>query len=391
MNMQDRRLPSAVFFDTIFDNYQTIQHREATVMDRVFNFSPGPAVMPEQALSRAAQEMLCYGSTGVSVMEMSHRSKMYLEIFDGCVALVRELMSVPDDYAVLMLQGGATAMFSAVPMNLMTSSGRADYVDSGSFAHIAMVEASKYGTVNCVASSKPISYTRIPALDSGKFDPGADYFYVCTNNTIYGTRFTEMPDTGAVPLVADMSSNILSETYDVSKFGLIFAGAQKNIGPAGLTLVIVKRSLLGKAMDQCPKIMNLKLQDENDSMINTPSTYSIYMAKLCLEWLKEQGGVPAMERINIEKANLLYDCLDNSKLFRAIAEPPFRSRMNAVFTTGDADKDEAFIKYAQSQGLINLKGHRSVGGMRASIYNAMPVAGVKKLVEAIKDYEEKNA
>ncbi len=356
-------------------------------MNRVYNFAPGPATMPVEVLETAAREMTCYGDTGMSVMEMSHRSKMYLEIFDQAVSDLRELMAIPENYEVLMLQGGATGQFSAVPMNLMTKSGRADYVDSGNFAHGAMVEASKYGTVNCVASSRDGGYRAIPELDRARFDPQADYFYICTNNTIYGTRYTSIPDTGDVPLVADMSSNILSEVYDVNRFGVIFAGAQKNIGPAGLTVAIVRKDLIGRQMDQTPKIMNWKLMADNASMLNTPSTYPIYMAGLCLKWLKRQGGVAAMEKLNIEKARLLYDFLDDSKLFKGVAEAPFRSRMNVTFRTDSADMDAEFVKFASSRGLVNLKGHRSVGGMRASIYNAMPIEGIRALVDALKAFE----
>ncbi len=358
-------------------------------MERVYNFSAGPAVMPEAALETAAREMLNYRGTGMSVMEMSHRSKMYLEIYDRVVAQVKELMSVPDEYAILMLQGGATQQFAAVPMNLMTGSGRADYVDSGNFAHGALVEAQKYGKVSVVASSRDEHYTRVPEIDPAKLDAGADYLYICTNNTIYGTRYAALPE-ASVPLVADMSSNILSEVYDVSKFGVIFAGAQKNIGPAGLTLVIVRKDLCGRAMPLTPKIMDYKLQIDNDSMLNTPSTYAIYMAGLCLDWLQAQGGVSAMEQINIEKAQLLYDYLDESRLFRGVAEKNWRSRMNVTFNTGDEEKDADFVKFAQGQGLLNLKGHRATGGMRASIYNAMPREGIVKLVECMKAFEMKN-
>ena len=359
-------------------------------MNRVYNFSAGPAAMPEPALARAAAEMLDYNGTGVSVMEMSHRSKMYLEIYDRVVAQMKDLMNVPDDYAVLMLQGGAMGQFSAIPMNLMTTSGKADYVDSGNFAHVALVEAQKYGEVNTVASSREGGYTRVPDVDPAKLTADADYLYICTNNTIYGTRYTELPKSNA-PLVADMSSNILSEVYDVSQFGLIFAGAQKNIGPAGLTVVIVRKDLAGNAMPLTPRIMDYALQIKNDSMLNTPSTYSIYMAGLCMDWLKEQGGVRAMEQINIAKSNLIYDYLDGSKLFTGVAETAWRSRMNVTFRTNDEEKDAAFIKFAQANGLINLKGHRAVGGIRASIYNAMPVEGVEALVGCMKQFEANNA
>jgi len=356
-------------------------------MNRVFNFAPGPAVMPLEALETAAREMASYKNTGVSVMEMSHRSKMYLEIFDETVALIRELMAVPDEYAVLLLQGGATGQFAAVPMNLLTGSGKADYVDSGSFAHNALVEAGKYGNARAVASSREKGYTCVPDVDPAAIDPEADYVHITTNNTIFGTRFTAIPNTGNVPLVADMSSNILSEVYDVRDFGVIYAGAQKNIGPAGVTLVIVRKDLLGRAMPMTPNILNWKRMADADSMLNTPSTYAIYMAGLCLKWLKNMGGVPAIEKLNMEKAKLIYDFLDESRLFKGVAEALWRSRMNVTFRTGDEALDDAFVKEAAKAGLINLKGHRSAGGMRASIYNAMPVSGVEALVDFMKQFE----
>ena len=360
-----------------------------SAMNRVYNFAAGPATMPTEALETAAREMLCYGGTGMSVMEMSHRSKMYLEIFDETEALVRELMGVPDDYAVLFLQGGATGQFAAIPLNLLSRS--ADYIDSGNFAHGAMAEARKYGAVRCVASSREENYTRIPAWNAADFDPEADYFYITTNNTIFGTRFAELPETGSVPLVADMSSNILSEVCDVRRFGVIYAGAQKNIGPAGVTLVIVRRDLLGRARETCPKVMNWALMAENGSMLNTPPTYSIYMAGLCLKWLKKQGGVPAIEKVNIEKAQLLYDLLDGSAFYRPTADVRCRSRMNVTFTTPSPEFDAKFVKEAAQAGLVNLKGHRLVGGIRASIYNAMPVSGVRALAEFMKKFEMENA
>ena len=260
-------------------------------MDRVYNFAAGPAAMPLSVLETAAKEMTCYASRGMSVMEMSHRSSMYLEIFQETEALFRELMQVPENYSVLFLQGGATGQFAGIPMNLLTGSGKADYIDSGNFAHGALVEAQKYGKVNVVASSREENYVRIPTWNTADFDPEADYFYITTNNTIFGTRYVTLPETGKVPLVADASSNILSEPYDVSKFGVIFAGAQKNIGPAGLTIVVVRNDLMGHARKDTPKIMDWAKQAENDSMLNTPPTYAIYMAGLCLKWLKEQGGV----------------------------------------------------------------------------------------------------
>ena len=356
-------------------------------MDRVFNFAAGPSTMPEEVLRTAAQEMLCYGSSGMSVMEMSHRSGMYTEIFDETVALVRELMCLPENYEVLWLQGGATGQFASIPLNLMREGGSADYIDSGNFAHGALVEAQKYGSVRCVASSREENYRRIPAWNEADFDPNADYFYITTNNTIFGTRYAALPETGNVPLVADMSSNILSEVYDVSRFGVIYAGAQKNIGPAGATLVIVRKDLLGRERANCPKIMSWQKMAENGSMLNTPPTYSIYMCGLCMQWLKDQGGVEAIEKVNIEKSGLLYGLLDESSFYRAVAETDSRSRMNVCFTTPDKDTDALFVKEAAARGLLNLKGHRLTGGIRASIYNAMPVEGVQALAEFMKAFE----
>ena len=354
-------------------------------MSRVYNFAAGPAMMPEEALERAAAEMLSYKGTGMSVMEMSHRSAMYQEIFDRTVNLLRELMEIPDEYEVLLLQGGATGQFAAVPMNLLKTG--ADYVDSGNFAHGAFVEAQKYGNARVIASSREESYARVPDVDAGAIDPDADYVYITTNNTIYGTRFTRLPDCGKVPLVADMSSNILSEPYDVRDFGVIFAGAQKNIGPVGLTVVVVRKDLLGHARPDTPKIFDWAKQAQAGSMLNTPATYAIYMAGLCLEWLKKEGGVRVIYMRNQVKAKLLYDFLDESRLFRGTAARESRSLMNVTFRTPSPETDAAFVKFAAAQGLVNLKGHRLVGGMRASIYNAMPVEGVTRLVEAMKQFE----
>lgn len=354
-------------------------------MSRVYNFAAGPAMMPEEALERAAAEMLSYKGTGMSVMEMSHRSSAYQEIFDHTVNLLRELMEIPDEYEVLLLQGGATGQFAAVPMNLLKTG--ADYVDSGNFAHGAFVEAQKYGNARVIASSREESYARVPDVDAGAIDPDADYVYITTNNTIYGTRFTRLPDCGKVPLVADMSSNILSEPYDVRDFGVIFAGAQKNIGPAGLTVVVVRRDLLGHARPDTPKIFDWAKQAQAGSMLNTPATYAIYMAGLCLEWLKKEGGVRVICMRNQVRAKLLYDFLDESRLFRGTAARESRSLMNVTFRTPSPETDAAFVKFAAAQGLVNLKGHRLVGGMRASIYNAMPVEGVTRLVEAMKQFE----
>ena len=356
-------------------------------MERVFNFSAGPAVIDESVLRKAAGELLCYPGKGMSVMEMSHRSAMYTEIFCETKALLKQLMQIPDDYDILFLQGGATLQFSAVPLNLMTT-GRADYIDSGNFAHLAAEEARKYGDVHIAGSSREEGYSHVP--ENLDLDPSADYVYMTTNNTIYGTRWTRLPDTGSVPLAADMSSNILSEPVDISRFGVAFAGAQKNIGPAGLCIVIVRRDLLGHAKPYCPKLLDWGLESQNDSMLNTPNTYGISMAKLVFEWLRDLGGVPAIYERNRYKAGLLYDYLDESRLFRPTARRESRSLMNVTFVTGDADKDAAFVKYAAQNGLVNLKGHRSVGGMRASLYNAMPVEGVRKLIDVMKTFEREN-
>ena len=355
-------------------------------MNRVYNFAPGPSMLATEVLEKVQKDLLCYGSTGMSVMEMSHRSKMYLEIFEKTVADLRDVMGVPEGYKVMFLQGGATAMFSAVPLNLMQG-GKADYIDSGNFAHNALVEAQKYGEVNVAGSSREDNYTYIPDYT---LSPDARYVHITTNNTIYGTRYDHVPDTGDIPLVADMSSNILSEVYDVSKFGVIYAGAQKNVAPAGVVILVVREDLLGHELPITPKVMSFKKMADADSMLNTPNCFGIYVAGLTFEWLKKQGGVAAIEKVNIEKANLLYDFLDNSKLFKGTAQAKYRSRMNVTFVTGDADKDAAFVKEATARGLVNLKGHRIVGGMRASIYNAMPMEGVKALVEFMKEFEMNN-
>ena len=359
-------------------------------MDRVYNFAAGPAAMPLPALEKARDELCAYGKTGMSVMEMSHRSKMYLEIYQKTEAAFRSVMQIPDTYAVLFLAGGATGQFAAIPMNLLPEDGVADYVDSGNFAHGAAVEAKKYGNVHVIASSREENYVRIPAFTVADLDANAAYLHITTNNTIFGTRYTELPETGSIPLVADASSNILSEVYDINRFGVMYAGAQKNIGPAGMAVVIVRKDLMGHARAITPKIYDWAKQAEGDSMVNTPPTYTIYMAGLCLDWVAEQGGVAALEKVNIEKAALLYDCLDNSKLFKGTADPAFRSRMNVTFVTGNPDQDADFVKEAAAQGLVNLKGHRLVGGIRASIYNAMPIEGVQKLVNFMKEYEAKH-
>ncbi|MEM1485242.1 3-phosphoserine/phosphohydroxythreonine transaminase [Oscillospiraceae bacterium PP1C4] len=360
-------------------------------MARVYNFSAGPSVLPESVLAKAASEMLDYEGSGQSVMEMSHRSKEYEAIINGCEALLREVMAIPDNYKVLFLQGGAWSQFSMVPLNLLNGSGKADFVITGQWAKKAYEEASRYGKCNVVASSKDKTFSYIPKLDPSKFDPEADYFHICLNNTIYGTVFHELPDTGNVPLIADISSCVLSQPIDVSKFGLLYAGAQKNMGPAGLTVVIVREDLIGHAREFTPTMYNYQVQAENNSMFNTPPTYSIYMCKLVLEWIKNEiGGLSEMEKINQKKAQLLYDFLDSSKLFKGTVVKEDRSLMNIPFVTGDEELDKKFVSEAKKAGFVNLKGHRSVGGMRASIYNAMPVAGVEKLVELMRKFEEEN-
>ena len=355
-------------------------------MDRVYNFAPGPSMLPLPVLEKVQKDLLCYGSTGMSVMEMSHRSRMYLDIFEKTVADLREVMGIPEGYKVMFLQGGATAMFSAVPLNLMDG-GKADYVDSGNFAHNALVEAQKYGEVVVAGSSREDGYSYIPDYT---LSPDAKYVHITTNNTIYGTRWDHVPETNGVPLVADMSSNILSEVYDVSKFGVIYAGAQKNVAPAGVVILVIREDLLGHELPITPKVMSFKKMADADSMLNTPNCFGIYVAGLTFEWIRAQGGVAALEKINIEKAKLLYDFLDESTLFHGTARAKDRSRMNVTFVTGDAEKDAAFVKAAAAQGLVNLKGHRIVGGMRASIYNAMPIEGVQALVAFMKDFEARN-
>lgn len=348
-------------------------------------------MLPESVLAKAASEMLDYQGTGESVMEMSHRSKEYQAIIDGCEALLREVMGIPDNYKALFLQGGASSQFAMVPLNLMTGSGKADFVITGQWATKAYKEASRYGDCKAVASSKDKTFSYIPKLDTAEFRADADYFHICLNNTIYGTVWHELPDTGNVPLVADVSSCILSQPIDVSRFGLLYAGAQKNMGPAGLTVVIVREDLVGHAMEMTPTMFNYQTHADNGSMFNTPPTYAIYICKLVLEWLKNDvGGLAEMQKINEKKAGLLYDFLDQSKLFKGTVAKEDRSLMNIPFVTGSDELDTKFVSEAKAAGLINLKGHRSVGGMRASIYNAMPVEGVEKLVALMAKFEEAN-
>ena len=355
---------------------------------RVYNFSAGPSMLPLPVLEQAQREMLDYNGSGMSITEMSHRGKVFMEVNAEANALLRELMGIPEDYAVLFVQGGASQQFAAVPLNLLVN-GKADYIVTGNFASKAYEEGLKYGDMAIAASSKEAGYTYIPDVDKISFRPGIDYVHITTNNTIFGTRYTSFPSPEA-PLAADMSSNILSEPVDVKKFGLIYAGAQKNVAPAGLTIVIVKRSLLGHASPVCPTMLNYAVQDKNDSMYNTPPCFPIYIAMLVFRWLKNLGGVSEMEKINREKAALLYDFIDNSGFYINKVNKKDRSLMNVPFVTKSPELDAKFVKEAANAGLVSLKGHRLVGGMRASIYNAMPIEGVKALIEFMKKFALEN-
>ena len=359
-------------------------------MPRVYNFSAGPATLPVEVLQKAQKDLVDYQGAGMSVMEMSHRSPEYKAIFDGAMNNLRSLMSVPDNYEILFLHGGASSQFAMVPLNLLSGSKKADYVNTGAWSKKAIAEAKKFGTVSVVASSDDKTFNYVPKLTADMFDPAADYVHITSNNTIYGTTFPELPPVGDVPLIADMSSNILAKVYDVNDFGLIYAGAQKNIGPAGVAIVIVRKDLAGKALDICPNMFNYQTHIDNGSMFNTPPTYAIYIAGLVFEWLLERGGVAEMQKINEEKAGWLYEFLDNSSLFSGTADVASRSIMNVPFVSKSEELDAKFIKEAGAIGLKTLKGHRSVGGMRASIYNAMPQEGVKALVDFMKEFELNN-
>ena len=359
-------------------------------MSRVYTFSAGPSMLPLEVLEEAQREMLDFGGTGESVMEMSHRSKEYQAIIDEAEADLREIMNIPDNYKVLFLQGGASTQFAMVPLNLYKN-GKADYVTTGQWSKKAKSEAARYLTVNEVASSADTTFNYIPKLDSGMFDKDADYVHITLNNTIYGTRYTKIPDTGNVPLVADLSSIILSEVVDVSKFGLIYAGAQKNMGPAGVTVVIIREDLIGEAREFTPTMLKYSTHAENGSMYNTPPTYAIYICGLVFKWIKKMGGVAEMQKVNEKKAAILYDFLDSSKMFRGTVVKEDRSLMNVPFVTDSDELNAKFIAEAKAAGFINLKGHRTVGGMRASIYNAMPVEGVQALVDFMKKFEAENA
>lgn len=357
-------------------------------MGRVYNFSAGPAVLPEEVLREAADEMLDYKGTGMSVMEMSHRSAAFKGIIEEAEADLRELMNIPDNYHVLFLQGGATQQFAAIPMNLMLT-GKADYIVSGSWSKKAYKEAKIFGDARLVASSEDENFSYIPNVDELEFDPEADYVYICENETIYGTHYHKLPDTGDVPLVSDVSSCFLSEPIDVSKYGLVYGGVQKNIGPAGVVIVIVRDDLVKEEwLPNTPTIMRYKTQVDADSMSNTPPCYGIYICGKVFKWLKAQGGLEAMKKRNEEKAAILYDYLDSTDFYTSTARKEDRSIMNVPFITGDADLDAEFVAGAKKVGIENIKGHRTVGGMRASIYNAMPIEGVKALVEYMKEFEK---
>lgn len=359
-------------------------------MKRVYNFSAGPAVLPEAVLKLAAEELFIYKNTGMSVMEMSHRSKDFLEIITEAEANLRKLMNVPDNYKILFLQGGAHTQFSMIPLNLMKNK-KADFITTGSWAKKALKEAKKYLKTNELASSEDKMFSYIPSFDGLNFDPEADYVHICENNTIYGTKYHELPDTKGVDLVSDMSSCILSEPIDVSQYALIYAGAQKNIGPAGTTIVIIREDLITENYpDYTPLMLQYKTHADKDSMFNTPPTYGIYMCGLVFKHLLANGGVEAIYEHNKKKASILYDYLDQSKLFKPTVVKKDRSLMNVTFNTGNDELNKKFIEQAKQKGLENLKGHRSVGGMRASIYNAMSIEGVEALVEFMKAFEEEN-
>ncbi len=357
-------------------------------MSRVYNFSAGPSMLPEAVLSRAAAEMFDCGGSGQSVMEMSHRSPEYEKIIFGCEELLRKIMNIPSSYKILFMQGGASNQFSAVPLNLLSEEDTADYAITGSFAKKAYQEAKRFSDVSEIASSADKNFTYIPAITPSMLNPDAKYLHICFNNTIYGTCYQSVPETGGKDLVADMSSCILSTPVDVSRFGIIYAGAQKNMAPAGLTVAIIREDLIGHARSNTPIMLNYKTFADNDSMYNTPPCYPIYICKLVLEWLQNDiGGLENMESINRKKASLLYDYLDNSKLFIPIAEKPYRSIMNVTFRTGDDRLDKEFVEGSAAFGIVNIKGHRLAGGMRASIYNAMPYAGVETLIEYMSRFE----
>ena len=361
-------------------------------MERVYNFSAGPAVLPEEVLKQAAEEMLNYKGSGMSVMEMSHRTKTYQAIIDEAEADLRELLNIPANYKVLFAQGGCSLQFASVPMNLMRN-GVADYIITGQWAKKAYQEAQKYGKANKIATSEDKTFSYIPDCSDLPISENADYVYICENNTIYGTKFKKLPNTKGKPLVADVSSCFLSEPVDITKYGVMYGEVKKNIGPSGVQILIIREDLIGEkpALDCTPTMMNWKIQTDNGSLYNTPPAYGIYICGLVFKWIKKLGGLSAMKELNEKKAGLLYSFLDNSKLFRGTVVKEDRSLMNVPFVIGNEELEAKFIKEATSQGLVSLKGHRTVGGMRASIYNAMPIEGVQKLVEFMKDFENRNS
>ena len=360
-------------------------------MNRVYNFSAGPAVLPEEVLKEAAEEMLNYNGSGMSVMEMSHRSKVFDEIIQTAEADLRDLLKIPDNYKVLFLQGGASQQFAMIPMNLMKNRV-ADYIVTGQWAKKAWQEAQKYGTANKIASSEDKTFSYIPDCSDLPISPDADYVYICENNTIYGTKYKTLPNTKGKILVSDVSSCFLSEPMDIEKYGIVYGGVQKNVGPAGLVIVIIREDLITEdVLPGTPTMLTYKTHADANSLYNTPNCYAIYICGKVFKWLKKQGGLEAMKERNEKKAKVLYDYLDSSKLFKGTVEPASRSLMNVPFVTGDKELDAKFVKEAEAAGFVNLKGHRTVGGMRASIYNAMPIEGVEALVEFMKKFEKENA
>ena len=358
--------------------------------DRIYNFSAGPSMLPIEVLESARDNMLNYEGSGMSVMEMSHRSKVYDAIIQQAEAGLRRVMDIPDNYKVIFMQGGATLQFACVPLNLMNKNGKADYIVTGSFASKAAKEAQKYGKVNIAWTGKDINFARIPRQEELKLDPEADYVHICYNNTIYGSCWDYIPDTGDVPLVADLSSNILSRPIDVSKFAMIYAGAQKNIAPAGVTIVIIREDLLGNVNPITPTMCDYTINAEAGSMHNTPPCWCIYICKLVTDWIERTGGLAERERVNLEKAELLYKCLDESSFYTTAIEPNCRSIMNVRFNTPSEELDAKFVKQSVAAGMTNLKAHRSTGGLRASIYNCMPLEGVEYLVAFMKKFEAEN-
>lgn len=356
---------------------------------RIYNFSAGPSMMPLPVLEKAAAEMTNYGGSGMSVMEMSHRSKYYDDIINGAQDVLRRVYNIPDNYRILFMQGGATMQFSAVPLNLMVT-GKADYAITGNFARNAYKEAKKFGDIHIAATSEADNFTWVPTPDQLDIRPDADYFYICANNTIFGTEWHYDPNAGDVPVVADMSSNILSKPVDISKYGMIYAGAQKNMGPAGMAVVIIREDLMGHYRENMPVLLDYQLMADKNSMYNTPPTYSIYMMKLVTEWVEQMGGLEAMAKNADIRSSMLYDYLDSTEFYKGAAQKDSRSRMNVTFRTGDDDLDKKFIQESIDAGMTNLKGHRLVGGMRASIYNAMPIEGVEYLIDFMKKFENNN-